>query len=187
MATRREFLVTTLALSALPPPLLAGTREAPATLQVISETLCTDGQAFSRSCDRSVATHNHDPATLLFNLETALASGEVDAIIGLTRPSTRFLVEQCAARFGCSASYHADHRYSSDTLVHTLHAPVEVNTILKRRLLHTPRYWARTLANSIDVIAAHGGSPESVTLRVPASRTTEARHLVSWVLQRNPA
>lgn len=187
MATRREFLVTTLALSALPPPLIAGSREGPATLQVISETLCTDGRAFSRSCDRSVATHDHDPATLLFTLEAGLASGAVDTIIGLTRPSTRFLVEQCAVRFGCAATYHAHHEYSPGTLVHALHAPAGVNSILKRRLLHTPRYWARTLANSLDVIATGTGPQESLTLRVPASHPARPRHLVSWVFQRKPA
>ena len=187
MATRRESLVTTLAAAALPPALMANPRDARPSLQVISETLCPDGNAFSQSCGGAAEALEHDPAALLFALEAALSAGTIGAVVGLTRPSTRFLIEQCAARYGCFPSYHAHHRYSSDTLVHELHAAPAVNMRIKRRLLHKPRYWARTLADSFDVMATTGGLQETLTLRVPVSDDGQSRHLVSWMLQRFPA
>jgi hypothetical protein len=187
MATRREFLVTTLAASALPSALLAASREQPRDLKVISETRCRDGHGFAGACDGAAETFTHDPATVLFTLEAGLAAGTIGTIVGLTRPSTWFLIEQSAARYGCVRTYHAHHRYAPDALVHELHASSTVNAVLGPRLLRTPRHWAPTLAGSLDILAAGEGAPETLTLAVPAYRPGPSPQLVSWMLRRKPA
>ena len=187
MATRREFLVTTLAAGALPQALMASSRDPGASFKVICETLCPDGNAFARFHGAAATTLEHDPAALLFALEAGLAAGTTGVIAGLTRPSTRFLIEQCAARYGCFSGYYAHHRYTPGMLVHELHAPSAVNAILARRLLRTPQNWACTLAGSCDVLAETGGTPATLAFSVPVRENGESQHLVSWMLQRYPA
>ena len=46
---------------------------------------------------------------MLFDLERELAGGEIDALFGLSRPSTQFLVRQMAAPYGYVTTFEGAH------------------------------------------------------------------------------
>jgi len=185
MTTRREFIATTFAAAAAPVSVLATSNATPMRLKIIGESVCADALVFSAQCRSRGELSGYDPAALLGEIDTELGESRIDAIVGLTRPSTRFLIEQSAARHGCFLTYHAHHRYQVNVLRHEIHAAAGAAAPLARRLEIENPAWARALAGSFDLLADSSQSVEIRTTTVPVPRPPEGpRHLVSWMLKR---
>ena len=189
MLTRRVFLQNTLS-SAAALPLLAnaggvvtgqGINSAGKVL-IFSEESCTDSRAFSRSLP--VRSLNADPSVQLLELKDSFAAGEFDSVMGLTRNSNYFLIDQIAIREGYFTVYKGVHDYQPDGLIHELHGDPALVSTLAGHLALSDAQWAPALARAsgaLCVCRALEGM-QRVATDIPRPKDSPG-YLVSWVLQ----
>jgi len=180
MSTRREFLIATGVAGTLP-ALARGVSLRASADRYITETACSDTREFARCC--GVEMSARDPAAALFALDEALACGAAERIVGLTRPSTRFLVEQISVRHGFTVIYEGSHRYTGGSLQHTLHCghAFEVSSSLKAGLRSGS--WPGALARTMTTAERGRGSPVRLSVTVALSPPSDSpRLLASFIL-----
>ena len=183
MKTRREFLVSTAAVSAL--PTLISARPIGRRVCAVGDLDCVDGSDFSRYFGAAARDPSVDPTAFLLELEQQLAVGELDVIVGLTRGSTRFLIEQIAMRLGYMTTYSGEHSYLGHHLFHRLNGHGGAVAQVSRQLRGAQVEWARELASSMEELAELGSASAHSEVTVDVSRPAgSAGYLCSWLLRR---
>jgi hypothetical protein len=185
MATRRAFLISSFAAAAVPG--VAGALDSSMTrdARVFAEILCRDTQAFARACGCHTASDAHDPSAALFALEAELGDPGLRSIVGLSRASSQFLVEQIALRHRFELVYRGTHHYGAAGLRHTLTGPRPFTAPLLAALQVEPQRWPRALATAFAQRRGKGSECQRVTAHTavvppPAS----SLQLASWILAR---
>ena len=186
MLSRRTFLQASLSVSAVPllsqladAEVLATTRK----ILVFAEDVCPDTERFARTVGATQI--GSDPSEQLLRLQEMLASGDYDAVFGLTRNSNQFLVEQYAQTQRYYPSYKGVHEYNAQGLDHRLNGDSEVVAGLATRLVLSPAEWAATVAKSANLICRSCALTENQTVQTALARPEEGPgYLVSWMFQR---
>ncbi len=187
MLTRRVFLQNTLTTAATLPllghagQLLAG-GEIDNKILIISEESCTDSRAFSRALPvRNLAA---DPSLQLLELKESFAMNEFDTVLGLTRNSNQFLIEQLAIREGYTTVYKGLHDYQPDGLRHQLHGDPALMLALAEHLAVSDAQWAPALARASGTLCVNRelACVESIQTGVTRPKDSPG-FLVSWALR----
>jgi len=184
MPTRREFLIATCVVGASP-VLAQGVPVRASVSRYFAEIACNDTRQFARYCGIDRVAGIGDPGAALFALERELAGGNIERIVGLSRPSSRFLAEQLSAPYGFTVSYAGSHRYVDGALQHTLYCGPACGASLARRLRDCSESWSSILARALRRFEQ--GSEPLATFSVAAAATAPAdspRFLSSFVLAR---
>lgn len=182
MLARRQFLISTLAAAATPQLAVGLERLGRAETYVIAE-MCGAGRHFAECANGKTKPALADPNALLFDLEDQVSRGAVDRIIGLSRPSTKFLIEQVAAAHGFTTHYHGSHRLEASALRHEFFAPPELLTSLNT--ISASPTWAGDVARLLQHYEPSSGtSTMSVRRSLANDVSQELRHLSSFLLVR---
>jgi len=184
MSTRRDFLFSSLVVAAMP-VLANGARVCGDTVaRVITESGCADTRSFAQAFDANAMPSGADPADVLFHLDDELATGKVDVVYGLTRSSTRFLVEQTATPYGYRLVYHGEHCYTPEGLQHSLNAAPGLLPPLMERFRNNSGAWTGELAQAMRSLGESTGMTTTRKALVAATAPGDSpRHLVSWLLR----
>ena len=184
MSTRRDFLISTFAVAAVPLIARAGALSKAPMVRVITESTCADTLNFAGRCGIHSYIVGRDPAEFLFELERDLRDKKIDLVYGLSRASTQFLVEQTANPYGYQTGYQGQHRYVDQHLVHTLSGSDKSIESVADRLELNARPWAVELADAVGVLAHSSAPTRRTTVSVPSRIPRDSsRHLVSWLLR----
>lgn len=197
MLTRRAFLKTTVAASAL-----AGSTGLAA---LHSERLESHGIPTLVFADES-----NPQATLFANTwngsapllsatarDVAGQMGEIDnfcrthpngIVFGLTRDSDFFVLEHTAGQRGFSVHYRAIHDFRGVALIHEIDAPHAVALPLSTSLQQARAAWPQMLAGALPLIARAEGTLTRAKTTVAATYNgADSGYLVSWMLKANNA
>ncbi|WP_390617750.1 hypothetical protein [Maricurvus nonylphenolicus] len=150
---------------------------------VLTDTQCSDALSFGRYL--SGQSFNSDLLAELQALDARMEKGEYASIIGLTRGSTRFLIEQYAHCHGYHISYEGEHAYDQKAIVHRLSGSPMVIDNLAAQLEASGEDWARQIASSVELLcqSCTPNSVKEVSLAVQ-SPVGATGHLVSWMLRK---
>ena len=184
MSTRRGFLISTLAVAAVPVVARSGMLGTAPVVRVITESICADTSSFAQRFGIGSCVSGGDPAEFLFDLERELSNNKLDFIFGLTRSSTQFLVEQIAIPHGYRLTYHGHHRYTDQQLIHTLNGSRKSIDVAAQRLKINTDSWASDLADTVEVLQSSDKLTQQYEFKTARELPSDSsRHLVSWLLK----
>jgi hypothetical protein len=103
-------------------------------------------------------------------------------IMGLTRDSDFFVLEQLAKDFGFYTSYSASHRYDGQTLTHQVTAAEEPATIITTSLTKAGEQWPAWLAKNLHALPQKHQQTITTKSQLNVANAEPHDFLVSWSL-----
>ncbi|RLA43667.1 MAG: hypothetical protein DRR42_21415 [Gammaproteobacteria bacterium] len=103
-------------------------------------------------------------------------------VIGLTRASDCFVLEQVAKDFGFYVHYSASHSYSGNILTHEISTSAASAARIASSLKNAGEYWPRWLAGNMGVLPRENAQSITIKNQVVVPDTPGHEFLVSWSL-----
>ncbi len=103
-------------------------------------------------------------------------------VVGLTRSSDFFVLEQVAKDFGFYARYSASHRHTGNIIAHEVSASAGAAEHIASSLKDAGEHWPQWLAGNIGTLS-HGHSQSTTVInQVVVPNVARQEFLVSWIL-----
>lgn len=202
MLTRRSFLKTTLATSAVVATTgataavalqsaLIDTAEVPVLIFADGSYGQTSEFSAALSIDSNAASKLTPPSYIdkdvleqLNEVEAFCQTTPQGVLMGLTRDSDFFILEHTAAQHGFRLHYKGVHDFRDEAMRHEITAPDTLAPALAETLAQAKHTWPQQLARVVpEIIEAQGQAGNAEALAALNYRNDEPGYLVSWILK----
>jgi len=151
-------------------------------LLVFADDKAATSSSFIASAAGEVSEVGPDVGQHFDVLSTFCRESPGGRVVGLTRSSDFFVLEQVAKDFGFYASYSASHRHTGNMIVHEVTASTSAVEHIASSLKDAGEHWPQWLAGNIGTLS-HGHSPSTTVMnQVVVPNVIRQEFLVSWIL-----
>ena len=103
-------------------------------------------------------------------------------VIGLTRVSDFFVLEQVAKDYGFYVQYSGTHTYKDNTLTHEISSSNEYAELIALSLKNANELWPQWLAKNMRIFPRRNEENITIKSQLTISNTAQHDFLVSWSL-----